>query len=125
MKETLATTKHSYVYSPQKAKALSQMLKEKKRKHPITKSTKKPKPLRPKVIKLKTNHKTLKKKSKINSVYLKEHHLLAGEYATSKSTNLKRRYAEIRTKNNVTLGNCRRPKKSGLKHDWTDRFALK
>ena len=76
---------------------------------------------------VKTNYlraKTPRKKSNTNLSYLKEHYLLAECYVP-KSTDLKRKYAEIKAKNNATLSNCRKAKKNKHKRDWTDRFALK
>ena len=69
-------------------------------------------------------HETTTAESYGNTNYLREQRALSRKN-TSESTNLKLQYAKIKAKNNAVLQNCRKTKKSGLKHDWTDRFALK
>lgn len=130
MMESLAKTRHDYTYSPQKAKELSQMLKEKKRKHQILKQYNQPatsfypQSSNRRAKKAVFFNKATKKKSHISASYLKEHHLLTGGYA-SNTTSLKERYAKLRAKNSAVLQSCKKIKKKRQKRDWTDRFALK
>ena len=77
--ESLAKTRHDYTYSPQKAKELSQMLKEKKRKYQILKLTKQSKPPRIKVIKLK-KPKNPNRSNSSRIINTTDYNDLAGEY---------------------------------------------
>ena len=122
MKKAFAENKNTYHYSAEKAKRLSEELKAKKRKASLNKLSKQSTPQKPKVIKLKKNRTTTKKSTEPNINYLREHHLLSGEYA-SKYDDPKRQYAIIKAKNASTIQSLR--KKQKTKHDWTDRFALK
>ena len=131
MKEAIARNRNNYTYSPQKAKALPQKIKEKKRKQQIAKLhnshkpvTKLAKQLRPKVIKLKKSQRTSRSSSSpiARITYYND---LASEYefrqvefghgrAKSKEWN-----DEIARKFQKEMQGYHR------KRDWTDRFALK
>ena len=124
MMKSLAKTRHNYTYSPQKAKELSRMLKEKRRKYPVAKPIKQSKPPRIKVIKFKKTKKASKSQSRpiANTA---DYNDLAGEY---KSRQVEFGHGRAKSKewnDEIARQLQKELKNRRKKNDWTDRFALK